>query len=139
MEQATSTLTAPDLLEIHELLAQSFFDLDTGDLEAWVGLFTKDGTLTNPAEQSWIGANELTRFALERSKQPDARQQRQGYNNVIITPTRTGAQSRCYCMQIERLSDGCEVSSMAAITDDWEQEKGKWRIRARRVSHWPSA
>jgi hypothetical protein len=133
MGNSIGTLSAADQMEIHELPAQYNLAEDSGAVEAWVSLFTSDGSFTNRAGQSWAGFAALACFARERRQRPEFRQYLHWVDNVIVAAIDGGARSHCYLLLVEKVPDGHRIRGMAALTDELRRERGRWKIRSRRV------
>ena len=140
MENGARTLSVADRLEIQELLARYNFYEDSGQVEPWVNSFTTDGGFMHSSGKSYIGHDELRRFALDREKRPGARQSVHWASNLFITPTAEGAQAQYYVMLVEQLPDGSfRIRGMSRKTDELRQENGQWRFKFRGSAPLPDA
>ena len=88
-------LSAKDYLEINQLYARYVQAIDLGDAIGWAHTFTLDGSF-NSAD-STVGRDALIAFA-ERYHETNGPDPRHWYNGLVITPTASGVESKCYAL-----------------------------------------
>jgi hypothetical protein len=135
LEDGTATLTADDRLEILQLHAQYSLYEDTGQCEAWAGLWTADGSFLGKRGDIVAGRENLLRFIRERWAKPESRNKAHWVSNVIITPAPDGADCMAYGMLVAKTADGFRILQVQGKKDKVRREDGKWRFHFR--ESWP--
>ena len=126
-------LTLEDRLNIQDLYARYNHALDSGNGEAWAGMFTTGGTFTSGA-QTQTGAVELSAFAAGFAARLKARH---WTNNLVVEADGDGAKGACYLLLL-RLTPGeqppASIISTAIYHDTLTKEGGAWKFSSRSVS-----
>lgn len=131
----TSSLTADDRIEIHELLARRGYASDTADVRGWVDTFTSDGVLEQPPVELDLpggasempstvsGAEALTSF-LEAAL-PNIKGLRHVITNITTDATPEGAIARS---AFHVLDTGRSVTVVTGrYTDTLRRTDGGWK------------
>jgi hypothetical protein len=114
-----------DRLEIHELTARYAWSLDTGDADAFVNCFCRDGELVWDA---FIG------YFVER---PESAGRQHHVSNLIVTPTAAGATAKCYVAVTLRADPGPHLLHVMGYYEDvLRREDGHWRFATRHIRDW---
>ena len=129
-----------DRLEIHELIARYAWSLDTGDEDAFVDCFCRDGSLVWDVFETqgrWHGAAALRRFIGYFRQRPESAGRQHHVSNVLVTPTASGASARSYVAVALRNGDGPHLLNvMGYYEDDVRLEDGQWRFVRRYIRDW---
>jgi hypothetical protein len=129
-----------DRLEIHELTARYAWSLDTGDEDAFVDCFCRDGELVWDAfetEGRWRGAAALRGFIGYFRQRPESAGRQHHVSNLIVTPTAAGATAKCYVAVTLRVEPGPHLLNVMGYYEDvLRQEDGRWRFAARHIRDW---
>lgn len=139
---STSFGTA-DRLEIHELTARYAWSLDTGDEDAFVACFCRDGELVWDAfetEGRWRGAAALRGFIGYFRQRPESAGRQHHVSNLIVTPTDTGATAKCYVAVTLRADPGPHLLHVMGYYEDVLRiADGRWRFATRHIRDWSGA
>jgi hypothetical protein len=131
---------AADRLEIHELAARYAWSLDTGDEEAFVACFSRDGELVWDVFETpgiWRGREALRRFIAYFRQRPESAGRQHHVTNFIVTPAAAGATARSYVAVAMRMGDGPHrLHVMGYYEDELVREDGHWRIARRCIRDW---
>jgi len=129
-----------DRLEIHELTARYAWSLDTGDEDAFVACFCRDGELVWDVFEStgrWRGAQALRRFIGYFRQRPESAGRQHHVSNLVVTPTATGALARSYVAVALRRTEGPHaLHVMGYYEDELLREDGRWRLARRCIRDW---
>src|SRR6187549_4087668 len=104
-----TAFSSSDRLEIHELTARYAWSLDTGDEDAFVACFCREGELVWDAfetEGRWRGAAALRGFIGYFRQRPESAGRQHHVSNLIVTPNDSGATARCYVAVTLRREEG---------------------------------
>lgn len=133
------TLDLEDVQAIRRLKHEYCFTIDSGEYEAWAGLFTEDGRFIRDGGETFEGHDELYGFASE------------GFDDafdhsahVVTNPVIDGAgdedraenedadvdvaTGRWYLLLFYRRSDGEVGWTQARYDDEFRTVDGEWRI-----------
>jgi uncharacterized protein (TIGR02246 family) len=139
LSEKSASLSAADRLEIERLIALYNVYEDTGNAEAWVDLFTKDGTLIGGGGKApAVGRDKLIEAARRRWKdRPEVRSRVHWVSNVEVTPTADGAAAHSYQMTVEKQGETYRICRLSTKVDELRRENGEWRFHLRRVGEFP--
>ena len=133
-------LSALDHIEIREVIAQYAWALDTGDVDAFVGCFCREGVLVWDAFETpdrWLGETALRHFAEFFRGVPSSAGRQHHTTNTIVTATADGAQARSYAAVALRQGDGPHaLHVMGYYEDTFRREDGHWRLSERVIRDW---
>lgn len=136
----TSAFDAGDRLEIHELVARYAWSLDTGDADAFVDCFARDGELVwdvFEVEGRWRGVAALRGFIDYFRRRPESAGRQHHVSNLIVTPTDTGATAKCYVAVALRREPGPHLLNVMGYYEDaLQREDGRWRFARRVIRDW---
>lgn len=136
----STSFTAADRLEIHELTARYAWSLDTGDVEGFVDCFCRDGELVWDAfetEGRWRGATALRGFIGYFLQRPESAGRQHHVSNLIVTPTTAGATAKCYVAVTLRADPGPHLLNVMGYYEDvLRKEEGRWRFATRHIRDW---
>lgn len=136
----TSAFSADDRLEIHELTARYAWSLDTGDEDAFVECFCREGELVwdvFETEGRWRGAQALRRFIGYFRQRPESAGRQHHVSNLVVTPTDSGARARSYVAVAMRCADGPHLLNVMGYYDDEiARENGRWVFSRRYIRDW---
>ncbi len=133
-------LTSDDRLDIQALLARYAWALDTGDDQAFVDCFAKDGELVWDVFDEpgvWQGQEALRRFITYFRGRPESAGRQHHVSNLVIEATTTGVQAKAYVLVA--LRDGAgphRLNVMGYYEDLLQREDGHWRIARRCIRDW---
>jgi hypothetical protein len=129
-----------DRIEIHELTARYAWSLDTGDEDAFVDCFCRDGELVWDAFETigrWRGAVALRGFIGYFRQRPESAGRQHHVSNLIVTPTASGATAKCYVAVTLRREEGPHaLHVMGYYEDELRNEDGRWRFARRHIRDW---
>jgi hypothetical protein len=129
-----------DRLEIHELTARYAWSLDTGEEEAFVQCFCRQGELVWDVFESagrWRGKAALRRFIGYFRQRPESAGRQHHVSNLIVTPTASGARARSYVAVAMRRPDGPHaLHVMGYYEDELQREDGRWLFARRCIRDW---
>jgi hypothetical protein len=129
-----------DRVEIQELTARYAWSLDTGDEDAFVNCFCRDGELVwdvFETEGRWRGALALRRFIGYFSQRPESAGRQHHVSNLVVTPTDSGASARSYVAVALRRAEGPHLLNvMGYYEDELARENGCWRFSRRYIRDW---
>lgn len=136
----TTSFGPADRLEIHELTARYAWSLDTGDEDAFVDCFCRDGELVwdvFEAEGRWGGAAALRAFIGYFRQRPESAGRQHHVSNLIVTPTDSGATAKSYVAVALRREPGPhQLHVMGYYEDELQREQGRWRFARRFIRDW---
>lgn len=134
------TFDSNDRLEIHELTARYAWSLDTGDEDAFVECFCRDGELVWDVFESagrWRGAAALRRFIGYFRQRPESAGRQHHVSNLIVTPMTSGARARSYVAVALRNANGPHaLNVMGYYEDELQRENGRWLLSRRFIRDW---
>ena len=85
-----TSFSSSDRLEIHELTARYAWSLDTGEVDAFVECFCREGELVWDVFETaarWRGAVALRRFIEYFRQRPESAGRQHHVSNLLVTPT----------------------------------------------------
>lgn len=136
----TSAISSSDRLEIHELTARYAWSLDTGDEDAFVDCFCRDGELVWDVFESagrWRGALALRRFISYFRQRPESAGRQHHVSNLVVTPAATGARARSYVAVALHCANGPHILHvMGYHEDELQREDGRWLLARRTIRDW---
>jgi hypothetical protein len=129
-----------DRLQIHELTARYAWSLDTGDEDAFVDCFGREGELVwdvFATEGCWRGALALRRFIGYFRQRPESAGRQHHVSNLVVTPTDSGARARSYVVVAMRSAEGPHLLNvMGYYEDELQREDGRWVFSRRIIRDW---
>jgi len=135
-----TAFSSSDRLEIHELTARYAWSLDTGDEDAFVACFCRDGELVwdvFETEGRWRGAAALRRFIAYFRQRPESAGRQHHVSNLLVTPSGPGARARSYVAVALRRAEGPHaLNVMGYYEDELERENGQWLFARRYIRDW---
>jgi len=135
-----TAITPGDRLDIQELTARYAWSLDTGDEDAFVACFCRQGELVwdvFEAEGRWRGAQALRRFIAYFRQRPESAGRQHHVSNLVVTPSDSGARARSYVAVAVRRAEGPHfINVMGYYEDELEREDGQWRFARRYIRDW---
>jgi hypothetical protein len=133
-------LSADDRLEIHELTARYAWSLDTGDEDAFVACFCRDGELVWDVFETagrWRGAPALRRFIGYFRQRAESAGRQHHVSNLVVTPAGAGARARSYVAVTLRCTPGPHlVNVVGYYEDELQREDGRWLLARRHIRDW---
>ncbi|MBO9519329.1 MAG: nuclear transport factor 2 family protein [Porphyrobacter sp.] len=133
-------LPVADQLAIHDVIARYAWALDTGDVEAFVNCFCRNGTLIWDAfeePQRWEGDEALRHFATFFRSLPSSAGRQHHVSNTVITRCEAGVNSRSYVAVALRQGDGPHLLNVMGYYEDvFREEDGRWRLAQRVIRDW---
>ena len=136
----TTELTSSDRLQIHELTARYAWRLDTGDEEAFVACFCRDGELiwdVFATEGRWRGSEALRGFIRFFRERPESAGRQHHVSNLVVMPTAAGVRARSYVAVALRRAEGPHLLNvMGYYEDELERENGHWLLARRYIRDW---
>ena len=136
----TTIFSTADRLEIHELTARYAWSLDTGDEDAFVDCFCREGELVwdvFETEGRWRGAAALRGFIGYFRQRPESAGRQHHVSNVIVTPHASGVSAKSYVAVAMRRGEGPHaLNVMGHYEDELQQEDGRWRFARRYIRDW---
>ena len=117
------SLTAQDYVEIQMLYAQYNHNIDSGNIEGYVALFTPDGSFNNN-----VGQEGLRTFMKNRN----GGTRRHWNTNLLITPTPEGAKGAVYLMFVDVGMKPPAITSAGRYEDSLVKTAQGWRFKQRR-------
>jgi 3-phenylpropionate/cinnamic acid dioxygenase small subunit len=134
------SLNAADQLAIQALLYRYAWALDTGDVDAFVQVFARDGVLLWDAfetPESWQGHAELRAFAEDLRDLPTTAGRQHHVANVLVTGTRGRAQVQAYVtVHLRQAEAPHPVTVMGWYDDECVLEDGEWKISRHVIRDW---
>ncbi len=129
-------LTTEDRLEIHELVARYNRFVDSGAVEDWVNVFTRDGAFQNRSGQRWVGHDQLRAFIQAYAADPQVRGNEHWANNIILEEDQDEVRLFCHGMIVQEKDGAVRIRSMSSYQDRVRKEDGRWKFALRRVVVW---
>jgi SnoaL-like domain len=127
--QTNTTFTTQDYIDIQQLYARYNHAIDTGNAEAWADTFTPDGTF-NTTNKNRDG---LIDFIHRWVGQNNGANRRHWNSNLVITPTRDGAEGTVYLMLLDVGVKPPAIASTMKYTDVLVKTAQGWRFKSRVV------
>jgi hypothetical protein len=121
---AAGTLTALDYVEIQQLYARYNYAIDSGDVEAYVALYTPDGSFN-----TYEGHEGLRTFMKNRR----GGTRRHWNTNLVITPSPEGATGAVYLMFVDVGTKPPTVTGAGKYEDLLVKTPQGWRFKKRRT------
>jgi ketosteroid isomerase-like protein len=136
----TERLSADDQIAIRDVISHYAWALDTGNVEAFVSCYTRDGVLIWDAFEEPLrfeGVEALRHFATFIRDQPASAGRQHHVTNVIVTPCEGGARAISYGAVALRQGDGPHsLHVMGYYEDIFRKEDGAWRMAERVIRDW---
>ncbi|HTM96064.1 MAG TPA: nuclear transport factor 2 family protein [Croceibacterium sp.] len=136
----SQTLSALDQFELRDVIARYAWALDTGDVDAFVGCFCRDGVLVWDAFETperWEGADALRHFASFFRSVPTSAGRQHHVSNTVITTDDGIVRARSYAAVALRQGDGPHLLSvMGYYEDTFRREDERWRLAERIIRDW---
>ena len=129
------TSVLEDKEQIRELLANYCFHSDSGEAEAFVGLFTQDGILDLGDFAKYQGREALLEAQKKKGGKPTP--MRHHTNNIVITINGDAAQAKSYVVVFDVSEQIPKVVYHGHYFDDLVRENGKWLFKRRRARPLP--
>lgn len=133
-------LAVIDRLEIQELLARYAWSLDTGDEDAFVACFAREGELVWDVFDSpgcWRGHLALRRFITYFRNRPETAGRQHHVSNLVLSAGPDGARAQAYVLVALRSGDGPHrLNVMGYYEDELRREDGHWRLLRRVIRDW---
>ena len=121
-----TAITPGDRMDIQELTARYAWSLDTGDEDAFVACFCRQGELVwdvFETEGRWRGAQALRRFIAYFRQRPESAGRQHHVSNLVVTPSDSGARARSYVAVAVRRAEGPHfINVMGYYDDELERE-----------------
>lgn len=121
-------LTADDYMEIQQLYARYNWAIDSGEAEAWAGMFTADGVF-----QTFKGRDALVGFIHTWVDRMKGGSMRHWNSNLAITPTAEGANGAVYLLIVDVSAKPPAIASASKYTDQLVKTPDGWRFKSRQV------
>jgi hypothetical protein len=128
-QSGAGSLTAQDYIDIQQLYARYNWAIDAGDVEAYVALYTPDGSFN-----TFNGADGLRTFMKGRA----AGTRRHWNSNLVITPSPEGANGKVYLALVDVALKPPAISAAARYEDRLVKTSGGWRFKSRKTSPDPA-
>jgi hypothetical protein len=136
----TVAFSISDRVEIQELTARYAWSLDTGDEDAFVACFCRNGELVwdvFETEGRWCGAPALRRFIGYFRQRPESAGRQHHVSNLVVTPSDSGAIAKSYVAVALRRGDGPHLLNvMGYYEDELERQNGQWLFARRYIRDW---
>ena len=135
-----SPLSADDRLAILDLLGRWNLYEDSGQAQAWAGLFTTDGMSISLTGKVLAGHEALAANASKRWAMKEARLSAHWMNAPIITGTADRAHVEHYGVMVSRPADRepeLRMETHAVRRYEFIKTDGEWRILHRTISAFP--
>ena len=116
------SLTAQDYVEIQMLYAQYNHNIDSGNIEGYVALFTPDGSFNNN-----VGQEGLRTFMKNRN----GGTRRHWNTNLRIVPSKDGASASVFLMLVDVNTKGIVATGM--YNDTLVKTASGWRFKTRQT------
>ena len=116
------SLTTQDYIDIQQLYAKYNWAIDAGDTDAYVALYTADGSFNN-----FQGQEGLRKFMSGRA----AGNTRHWNTNLLITPTAEGAKGAVYLLLVDVGTTPPAVARAAKYDDVLVKTAQGWRFKKR--------
>lgn len=134
------TLSPADHLAIQSLLYRYAWALDTGDVAAFVQLFSADGVLVwdaFEAPEEWRGHAELRAFAEDLRDLPSTAGRQHNVANVVVNGGRGLATVKAYVtVHLRQAEAPHPVTVMGWYEDECVLEAGEWKLRRHVIRDW---
>jgi hypothetical protein len=140
VENPENRLTADDRIAILDVLSRWNLYEDTGQAEAWAGLFTADGVSTSMSGKILAGHDALAENARSRWEEADSRRSVHWMGAVSVsgTPERAFAQHLGVMASRDAADEsGFQLRTHAVRRYEFVKEHGEWRILRRTISAVP--
>lgn len=129
-EGGGGSLTAQDYADIQQLYARYNYAIDSADIEAYVALYTADGSFN-----SFTGQDGLRTFMKNRN----GGTRRHWNTNLVITPTPEGAKGAVYLMFLDVGMKPPAVTGAGRYEDALVRTPQGWRFKKRQTFPDPPA
>lgn len=136
----SDTLSPADHIAIQALLYRYAWALDTGDVEAFVAVFSREGVLVwdaFEAPEQWRGHGELRAFAEDLRDLPSTAGRQHHVANVLATGGHGVATVKAYVtVHLRQAEAPHPVTVMGWYEDECVLEDGEWKIRRHVIRDW---
>ena len=136
----TEMLSAADTQEITALLFRYAWALDTGDVDAFVHLFSVDGTLVWDAFEApdeWHGHAALRAFAEDLRDLPSTAGRQHHVANVLVTGNSEQASVKAYVtVQVRQAEAPHPVTVMGWYEDECVKQADGWKLQRHVIRDW---
>ena len=116
------SLTTQDYVDIQQLYARYNHAIDSGDIEAYVALYTPDGSFN-----TYSGQDGLRTFMKNRN----GGTRRHWNTNLVITPTPEGAKGTVYLMFVDVGAKPPGITGAGKYEDTMVKTSQGWRFKKR--------
>jgi 3-phenylpropionate/cinnamic acid dioxygenase small subunit len=117
---------------IRELLARYCFHFDSGEFDAWLDLFTEDGTFDLGARGHFVGRAALRKFLSALPLTDGVPMMKHCVVNSIVSVQGDQATARSYVVVLQG-GDTLSITVAGRYEDDIVKANGTWRFRKRKV------
>lgn len=133
-------LSANDQLAIRDIVSRYCWALDTGDVDAFVACFARDGLLVWDAFDvplQWQGTDALSHFACFLRDQPSTAGRQHHVTNLLIEACGEGASGKAFVAVALRQGDGPHLLNVMGWYEDlYRREDGVWKLAQRTIRDW---
>jgi hypothetical protein len=137
---ARSPVPAEVRFALHDNLFAYAWALDRADEKGVAATFTRDGSVTGIANQTWHNTDGVIEFALQAFQQLGFKGRQHHVQPLFIEPAGDGWVMTSYWMAVNwdigRLPT---IVSMGWYRDTYAQQDGEWLFKAKIISRWDSA
>lgn len=138
MNSETRPLSAEDVMEIQELVAEWSLREDAESAEQWANLFTADGACFDMRGEPTRGREDLCAAHRRRRSRPEAKLNTHWPGPVSVEATSEGARAHHYCMVAVSEEGKGRITKLSQRTWDVRREGGRWRVYARYIAPLPA-
>jgi hypothetical protein len=127
--QSGKALSRNDRAEIQELYARYAHAIDTGNGQAYIGVFTDDGVLQSVTG----GPDSFTMNIADIAKRAKLRERPKithFYSNIVIDPAPEGARGQAYVLLLD-LQKNPAITSGSLCDDSIVKTKAGWKFKKR--------
>lgn len=123
-----------DRFAIADLFARYMWAIDTGDVEALVSCFTRDGALESPAVGIYAGRDSIRVFATRFADfQRRGTQLRHVLSNLLIDVDGDHGFAKCYLVVFQVRDGGSKLLGPGRYECRLRKEDDEWRFEHRLV------
>jgi hypothetical protein len=124
---------------LHDNLFAYAWALDRADAQGVAATFTRDGSVTGIANQTWRNTGGVIEFALQAFKQPGFKGRQHHVQPLFIEPAGDGWVMTSYWMAVNwdigRLPT---IVSMGWYRDTYALQDGEWLFKDKVITRWDS-
>lgn len=121
-------LTTQDYIDIEQLYAAYNHAIDTGDGDAWAGMFTSDGSFNK-----YTGHDALVGFIKNWREKMNGANRRHWNTNLRITSSADGASGTVLLMIVDVGTQPPSIVMTGQYTDALVKTANGWRFKSRQV------